>query len=107
MRILMNDDAEKDVAVIEAEEVVIELYRRTTIATYRAGNTLLQTAVLAGLQPPYSCETGSCGTCMARVVEGGARMLYNDALEDDEVAEGWVFTCQALQTSRTVRVIYE
>ncbi|MGY4649496.1 ferredoxin [Mycobacterium sp. URHB0021] len=54
----MSDDAEKDVAVIEAEEVVIELDGRTTIATYRAGNTLLQTARLAGLQPPYSCQPG-------------------------------------------------
>ncbi len=55
---------------------------------YRAGNTLLQTARMAGLQAPSSCETGSCGTCMARVVEGSARMLNNDALEEDEVAEG-------------------
>jgi hypothetical protein len=44
---------------------------------------------------------------MARIVEGGARMLNNDALEDDEVADCWVLTCQALPTSRTVRVIYE
>jgi hypothetical protein len=34
-------------------------------------------------------------------------MLNNDALEDGKVAEGWVLTCQALPTSRTVRVIYE
>ena len=44
---------------------------------------------------------------MAQVVEGSARMLNNDALDDDEVAEGWVLTCQSLPTSRTVRVIYE
>ena len=44
---------------------------------------------------------------MGRIVEGSARMVNNDALEDDEVAEGWVLTCQALPTSRTVRVIYE
>jgi hypothetical protein len=34
-------------------------------------------------------------------------MVNNDALEDDEVAEGWVLTCQALPTSGTVRVVYE
>jgi ferredoxin len=103
----MSEHTGVDVAVVATEEVVIELDRRTTTATYRTGDTLLQTARSAGLQAPYSCETGSCGTCMARIIEGSARMVNNDALEDDEVAEGWVLTCQALPTSRTVRVVYE
>ncbi|CAJ1587265.1 ferredoxin--NADP reductase [[Mycobacterium] wendilense] len=89
------------------EEVTIQLDRTTVTQPYRAGNTLLQTARLAGLKAPSSCETGSCGTCMAQVTEGSARMLNNDALDDDEVAEGWVVTCQAIPTSPTVRVVYE
>lgn len=89
------------------EQVMVELDRRTTVARYQPGNTLLQTARLAGLSPPYSCETGSCATCMARIVEGSARMLNNEALTDDEVAEGWVLTCQSLPTSPSVRVVYE
>jgi ferredoxin len=105
--LVMNADARTDVAVVTTEQVVIELDRRTTTATYRAGDTLLETARSAGLSPPSSCETGSCGTCMARITEGCARMNNNDALEDDEVAEGWVLTCQALPTSCTVRVVYE
>ena len=103
----MSEHAGVDVAVVATEEVVIEMDRRTTTATYRAGDTLLQAARSAGLQAPYSCEIGSCGTCMARIVEGSARMVNNDALEDDEVAEGWVLTCQALPTRRAVRVVYE
>jgi 3-ketosteroid 9alpha-monooxygenase subunit B len=91
----------------QTEEVVIELDHTTTTAGYRAGNTLLQTARIAGLRAPSSCETGSCGTCMARIVSGSATMLNNDALDDDEVAEGWVLTCQSLPTSRSVHVIYE
>ncbi|KUH80222.1 MULTISPECIES: ferredoxin--NADP reductase [unclassified Mycobacterium] len=94
-------------ATEQTEEVVIELDRKTVTAPYRAGNTLLQTARIAGLRAPSSCETGSCGTCMARIESGSARMLNNDALDDDEVAEGWVLTCQSLPTSRTVHVIYE
>jgi 3-ketosteroid 9alpha-monooxygenase subunit B len=97
-----------DVAATEqTEEVTIELDGKTITAPYRAGNTLLQTARIAGLRAPSSCETGSCGTCMARIESGGARMLNNDALDDDEVAEGWVLTCQSLPTSRTVHVVYE
>ena len=89
------------------EEVTILLDGKKTVARYRSGNTLLQTARIVGLKAPASCETGSCGTCMAKVVEGSARMLNNDALDDDEVAEGWVLTCQSLPTSRTVRVDYD
>jgi ferredoxin-NADP reductase len=92
---------------VVTEEVTIELDRRTTTVAYSAGDTLLQTARMAGLSAPSSCEVGSCGTCMARLTKGCARMLNNDALEDDEVEDGWVLTCQALPTTRTVRVVYE
>jgi 3-ketosteroid 9alpha-monooxygenase subunit B len=92
---------------VVTEEVTIKLDRRTTAVPYRAGNTVLQTARLAGLQPPSSCETGSCGTCMARLVQGSVRMINNDALTEDEVAEGWVLTCQSMPTTRTVKVVYE
>lgn len=94
-----------DSAVTEA--VTIELNRRSTTVAYNQGETLLQTARMSGLQPPSSCEIGSCGTCMARLTDGSARMINNGALEDDELAEGWVLTCQALPTSRTIRVVYE
>lgn len=89
------------------ESVTIRLHKRVITVAYAAGETLLQTARMAGLSPPSSCEIGSCGTCMARLTDGSARMLNNDALEDDEVDEGWVLTCQALPTSPTVSVVYE
>jgi ferredoxin len=104
---LMSEDTGTHIAVAATEEIVIELDRRTTTAKYRNGETLLQTARSQGLQAPYSCETGSCGTCMARITEGSARMVNNDALEDDEVAEGYVLTCQALPTSPSVRLTYD
>jgi ferredoxin len=89
------------------DEITIVLDGRRTTARYSRGDTLLQTARMAGLNAPSSCETGSCATCMARLTQGSARMLNNDALDDDEVADGWVLTCQAMPTSRTVRVEYE
>jgi 3-ketosteroid 9alpha-monooxygenase subunit B len=96
-----------DVGSVITEEVTVELGKRTVSVPYSPGDTLLQTARMAGLQPPSSCETGSCGTCMARLTVGSARMVNNDALDDDEVNDGWVLTCQALPTSRKVRVVYE
>ncbi|OBF80011.1 ferredoxin [Mycobacterium sp. 852002-51163_SCH5372311] len=96
-----------DLDDVATAEVTIELGGRTKTVTYSHGDTLLQTARMAGLAAPSSCEVGNCGTCMARLTEGSARMLNNDALDDDEVAEGWILTCQGLPTSRTVRVVYE
>ena len=103
----MSEDSPTHVAVAATEEVVIELDGRTTTAKYRKGDTLLQTARSHAVQAPYSCETGSCGTCIARLTEGSARMVNNDALEDDEVAGGYVLTCQALPTSPSVRFTYD
>jgi ferredoxin len=107
MSVLMSEDSGTDVAIVATDEVVIGLDGRTTTAKYRKGDTLLQTARSAGLQAPYSCETGSCGTCMAHITTGSARMVNNDALEDDEVADGYVLTCQALPTSPAVRFTYD
>ena len=107
MLALMSEDRGTDVAVAATDDVVIELDGKTTTANYRTGDTLLQTARSAGLQAPYSCETGSCGTCMARITEGSARMVNNDALEDDEVDEGYVLTCQSHPLTDHIVVDYD
>jgi len=91
----------------ETMQVTVELDGRTQSTEYRPGTTILQTARQMGLSPPFSCEAGSCATCMARLVEGTAVMHVNNALTDDEVAGGWVLTCQAVPTSPLVRVAYD
>ena len=87
-------------------QVTIELDGRTGTAEHRAGTTILQTARQLGMSPPTSCEAGHCATCMARLVEGTVDMRVNDVLGDEEVAEGWILTCQAEPTADTVRVVY-
>ncbi|MCX4091347.1 ferredoxin--NADP reductase [Nocardia sp. alder85J] len=89
------------------EQVVVQVGRRRATVGYRSGSTLLQVARAAGLRPPSSCETGSCGTCIARVTEGRVRLLNNDVLTDEELAEGLTLTCQSLPIGPTVRVIWE
>jgi ring-1,2-phenylacetyl-CoA epoxidase subunit PaaE len=70
------------------------------------------TAVLDGAQRvradlPFACKGGVCGTCRALVTEGAVSMRRNFALEDDELAAGYVLTCQALPISETVAVDYD
>jgi ferredoxin len=102
-----NMDAAAVATDTVTEEVTIHLDRRAIAVPYRAGNTVLETARMAGLTVPSSCEAGSCATCMARLVDGSVQMINNDALTEEEVADGWVLTCQSLPTSRSVRVVYE
>ncbi len=99
--------APDDVAPVATETVVIRLNRAVHTVDYRDGDTVLETARRAGLRPPFSCEAGRCATCMAHLDEGGVRMRANDALTDDEVAEGWILTCQSLPTSPRVSVDYD
>jgi ferredoxin-NADP reductase len=87
-------------------QVTIELDGRTDVAEHRAGTTILQTARQLGMSPPFSCESGSCATCMARIIEGEVSMHVNNALTPDEVDEGWILTCQSVPTTPTVHVVY-
>jgi ferredoxin len=97
---LPRDDA-------ETEAVVIVLNGATHEVRYHGGETILETARRAGLRPPFSCEAGSCATCMAHVVVGEVTMRLNNALTPEEVAEGWALTCQGFPASSAVTVVYE
>lgn len=85
----------------------ISLYGNTHHVPYAAGQTILQAARAAGLDPPAACEEGFCATCVARLGEGGAQMKVNDVLSKDEVEDGLVLTCQAVPNTATLAVAYE
>lgn len=106
-----NADADSESAT-EVEEpmtatVAITLNRKTVTVTRTGNETLLETARRAGLTPPYSCEAGNCGTCIARLTMGTATMRVNDVLDQDEVTDGYVLTCQAVPNCTALTVVYE
>jgi 3-ketosteroid 9alpha-monooxygenase subunit B len=89
-----------------AEITIILNGKRSTVG-YQAGDTILETARRGALNPPFSCEAGNCATCMAHLDEGEATMRANNALDPDEVDDGWVLTCQAVPTRGPLTVEYE
>jgi 3-ketosteroid 9alpha-monooxygenase subunit B len=100
-------EAAEPTEAVVTETVTIVLGGKAHDVRYQPGETFLETARRAGLRAPFSCESGSCATCMARLEVGEAKMRVNNALMPDEVDEGWVLTCQGLPTSATAKVVYE
>ncbi|WP_299848280.1 ferredoxin--NADP reductase [uncultured Roseovarius sp.] len=71
------------------------------------GQTLLEAARSAGLNPPFSCQSGVCGTCKARLVDGTVHMRAHMALEDDDIAKGTILTCQSVATTKNLTINYD
>ena len=67
-----------------------------------AGDTVLESALKAGIKAPYACLGGACGTCRARVESGSVVMDQNFALRPAEVEAGHVLTCQSHPTTDEV-----
>ncbi len=61
----------------------------------------------SGLDLPFSCKGGVCCTCKAKVMEGEARMIKNYALSEEEVAEGYILTCQSHPTTEKLVVSFD
>jgi ring-1,2-phenylacetyl-CoA epoxidase subunit PaaE len=89
-----------------AEVTVILDGRRTTV-TIPPGTPILDGAQRARADLPFACKGGVCGTCRALVADGMVRMRRNYALEDSELAAGYVLTCQSLPASDAVTVDYD
>ncbi|MDT7577044.1 MAG: ring,2-phenylacetyl-CoA epoxidase subunit PaaE, partial [Pseudonocardiales bacterium] len=88
-------------------EVTIVLDGRSTTLTLPRDEPVLDAAQHVRADLPFACKGGVCGTCRARVTDGSVAMRRNFALEDDELAAGFVLTCQSLPTSDTVTVDYD
>jgi len=79
----------------------------STFVLSSSGDTILDAALQQGIDAPYSCAGGACGTCRAKVLLGRAVMDQNHALDDDEIATGYVLTCQAHPVTTELRLDYD
>jgi ring-1,2-phenylacetyl-CoA epoxidase subunit PaaE len=88
-------------------EVTVVLDGRATAVRMPEGATVLEATQRSRPDVPFACRGGVCGTCRARVVHGSARMRCNHALDPDEVAAGYVLTCQAEALTDRLTVDYD
>ena len=73
----------------------------------KEGQSLLDAALANDLDAPYACKAGVCSTCKAKVLEGEVEMAVNHALEDYEVEQGYVLSCQCYPLSDKVVVSFD
>jgi ferredoxin-NADP reductase len=106
-RFELPDEPRAAMARSETESITIRVEGRKRRVRYEPGDTILDAARRAGLSPPFACQAGNCGTCMAHLDEGRVTMRVNNALAADEVEQGWILTCQGIPMSREVVVDYD
>lgn len=92
---------------VESQVTVTLAGQETAFALRSSGDTVLDAALSRGLDAPYSCAGGACGTCRAKVLLGRAVMDQDHALDDAERAAGYVLTCQAHPVTEELRVSYD
>lgn len=110
---LFTVNSDKDISGKEIEslkgetEITVLLDEEEETFTIDRKNTILESALLKGLDAPYSCQGGICSSCLAKITEGKAVMDQNSILSDEEVNEGFVLTCQAHPTTSKIIIDYD
>ena len=94
-------------ANVKANVKVIQYGIETNLVLETSSISILEAAIEAGVDAPFSCKGAVCCTCRAKVLEGQVKMTANFALTDQEVQEGFILTCQAHPITETVVIDYD
>ncbi len=102
--------AEKSASNVDTEASSIKINldgRQFQFMLNEAGNSILDAALQAGADLPYACKGGVCSTCRAKLVSGEVAMDINYALEAEEVAAGFILTCQSHPKTKEVVIDFD
>jgi ring-1,2-phenylacetyl-CoA epoxidase subunit PaaE len=94
-------------AEVNSEVTVIIDDEEYSFPLATSGKDVLSAAQDADADVPFSCKGGVCCTCRAKVMEGKVKMTLNFALEEDEVADGFVLTCQSHPITEKVVISFD
>ncbi|MFV5346079.1 2Fe-2S iron-sulfur cluster-binding protein [Acinetobacter soli] len=85
--------------ILDGRELLIEVSKED--------DSILDAALRAGADLPYACKGGVCATCKCKVLSGEVEMTLNYSLEPEEIAKGYVLSCQARPISANVRMSFD
>lgn len=88
-------------------KLTVKLEGQIIQSEIKGEETILNHLIKLGYDPPYSCTSGTCSTCMAKINTGTVKMDACFALQDSEVEEGYILTCQSHITSEELDITYE
>jgi len=104
----------EDVVVVEEEpsdeapaSLTVTLDGETRSMAWPRQRKLLDRLLEDGMDAPYSCREGQCSACACRVVSGEVKMLHNEVLDAEDMADGIVLACQSLPVTDDVSISYE
>ena len=106
-RFVNASDKPKPQAGLDGAIARVTLDGKQVEVQVKKDKTILDALLDASYDPPYSCTSGACSTCMAKVSKGSVKMDACFALDDDEVEEGYILTCQAHPTSEEVDLTFD
>ena len=75
--------------------------------TVNEGETILEAAINADLDPPYACRVAACCSCKAKLLEGKVEMDDDEPLTEEEIEEGFILTCQSHPKSDRCVISYD
>jgi 3-ketosteroid 9alpha-monooxygenase subunit B len=88
-------------------EIVVHLEGKVHRIPYRAGQSILDAARKAGLQPPFACEEAFCGSCAAKKLRGRVVLERNDVFTAQELEAGWILTCHGHAASADCEISWD
>jgi ring-1,2-phenylacetyl-CoA epoxidase subunit PaaE len=91
----------------ETQVEVIMDGRRRAFSMHTGTESILEAATRAGLELPFSCRAGVCSTCRTKLVRGEVELAQNYALEDWELAQGFILACQAHAKTAELEITYD